>query len=55
VGFGDGQVVDGVPYDEGIPMASAAFMNACRSNDEKRLEAVRHWCASVIHLCAESL
>jgi hypothetical protein len=38
VEFGDGQVVDGVPYDEGIPMVSAAFTSACRSDDGKRLE-----------------
>jgi hypothetical protein len=38
MGFGDGQVADGVPYDEGILMASAAFTSACRSDDGKRLE-----------------
>jgi hypothetical protein len=40
-------VADGVPYDEGIPMASAAFTNACRSDDEKRLEVLLAVAASI--------
>jgi hypothetical protein len=36
-------------------MASVACTNACRSDDGKRLETVRRWCASVMHLRVESL
>jgi hypothetical protein len=46
VGFGDGQVADGVPYDEGIPIVSTAFTSACRSDDGKRLEEARRRRAS---------
>jgi hypothetical protein len=38
VGFGDGQVADGVPYDEGIPMVSAAYSRASCSSAGRRLE-----------------
>jgi hypothetical protein len=47
VGFGDGQVADGVPYDEGIPMALAAFTDARRSDDEMRLEVLLAVAASI--------
>jgi hypothetical protein len=47
VGFGDGQVADSVPYDEGILMASAAFTDARRSDDEMRLEVLLAVAASI--------